>query len=79
MSAEVVKFPGNNDDSKDSLDKYLENITREITDKKITSLLSIVYIEGEDEPSFYLAGEYRNIREILGDMRLMEEVIINDF
>ena len=73
----VVKFPGLVEENK-SLEVFLENITELIKDKKITSLMAIAYVNDEDDPSFFMAGNYIKPREILGDLKLMEAVVLDE-
>jgi hypothetical protein len=77
----VVKFPGTEEvEENKSLDTFLENITKLIKEKKVTSLMTLVYTtEDDEEPVFFIAGEYTKSREILGDLRLMEAVILDEF
>lgn len=67
------------DKSEESINTYLSSITELIKDKKVNSILSIVYLHDDEDPVFYVAGKYINIREILGDIRLVEDVVLNEF
>ena len=81
MSDNVTKFPTKEDTVTTSLETYVANITELVKDKKIKSILTIMYSTEDDgdEPTLYLAGEFTRPREILGDLRFIEDFILNDF
>ena len=81
MSDNVTKFPTKEDTVTVSLDTYLENMKELITSKKVKSILTIMYSTEDDgdDPTLYLAGEFIRPREILGDLRFIEDFILNDF
>ena len=73
----VVKFPGVIEENK-SLEVFLENITELIKEGKVSSLMAIAYVNDEEDPSFFMAGKYVKPREILGDLKLMEAVVLDE-
>ena len=79
MSDNVTPFPSAENSAITSLDNYVYNITELVTEKKVRSILTIIYEHGDEDPTLYLAGEYLKTREILGDLKLIEDFILNDF
>ena len=81
---DVVKLhPTLADSERSSIEKFLKNITEAIENNKISSLLCIAYLtedEAEktgDESVIYMAGDYKSDREVLGDLRLLEQAVID--
>ena len=79
MSDNVTPFPSAENSIIVSLDNYVNNITEAVKEKKVKSILTIVYEYGDEDPILYLAGEYVKTREILGDLRFIEDFVLNEY
>jgi len=79
MSDNVTPFPSAENSIVVSLDNYVTNITEAVKEKKIRSILTIVYENDDEDPTLYLAGEYIKTREILGDLKFIEDFVLNDY
>lgn len=79
MSDNVTPFPSQENSVIVSLDNYVTNITEAVKEKKIRSILTIVYEHEDEDPTLYLAGEYIKTRDILGDLKFLEDFILHDF
>lgn len=79
MSDNVTPFPSQENNVIVSLDNYVTNITEAVKEKKVRSILTIVYENDDEDPTLYLAGEYVKARDILGDLKFIEDFILNDF
>jgi len=71
----VILFPNRANTVKEGLDTYLKNITQLIKDNKIETILTIFY-EKDEAPTLYVAGDYSD-REILGDLRIIEQSVLD--
>lgn len=79
MTDNVTPFPSEENSVVVSLDNYVTNITEAVKEKKVKSILTIVYNYEDEDPTLYLAGEYIKTRDILGDLKFIEDFILNDF
>lgn len=81
---DVIKLhPTLADSERSSIKEFLKNITIAIENNKISSLMCIAYMtedeseETGDESVIYMAGDYKSDREVLGDLRLLEQAVID--
>jgi hypothetical protein len=80
MSENVVNFvPKDKDNAQSSINDLLSTVTKLSSEKKISTILTIAYLEGDDEPVCYFAGKYISLKEMLGDLRLLEQVLLDEF
>ena len=83
MSDVVKLFKSDEDSYRSSIEQFLKNITEAIQNNKISSLMCIAYMTEEeaetsgDESVIYMAGDYKSDREVLGDLRLLEQAVID--
>jgi hypothetical protein len=74
----VLKFPGSVDEIKEGIENLQKNLNKEFDSKNIKSMLVLVYLKDEPgEVTFYMAGDYEHDREILGDIRLLEQAVLD--
>lgn len=63
---------------KQGLTEVAEILNRQFTNKNVRSILAVVYYKDEDTETvnYYIAGDYTQDRQILGDIRLLEQSVL---
>ena len=72
--AEVVKLMTRKELKEEGFQNYLKNITEDIKANNITTILSILY-DKEGDAYIMMAGDYKQDREILGDLELLKQAV----
>ncbi len=81
MSDNVVVLPipqSKEQKENQSIEEFLGSIAKEVQGKNVLSVLSIVYLKDDpDNAVIYIAGDYKQDREILGDLRILEQSVLD--
>lgn len=72
----VVKLMTTKEIVNQGYQNYLQTITKDINANNVSSILTIMY-DKEGEAYIIMAGDYKQDREVLGDLELLKQAVID--